>query len=420
MTQATDGLPSTNGPTSLSDRVMGLRLDDRHGSSKSGRGGSAWLPWTLCLLMTVTWASFAVRAYTSGGWKAIFGSKGDDSSAAPVATDGAKKDKPAATAAAAAPDELVLTVKGYITAAQQIQVGPDRISGKVTKLYISEGKSFAAGAPLAEIDDLDYRADHDQMKASRMALEAQLEEMRHTPRPPEAKKAKAMRDEAEALLNQYRRELDRFEDLRKRNQPVSEKEYDQAKSAVEIQRAKLDQMENEYALVQQGPHPDRIKAMEAQVVQAKARERQAKEMLDRCIIRAPVSGIVLSKRTEIGNLVNPLAMNTNFNGGVCEIADLTDLEVYLEVQEREIRNVFKDQACIVRADAYAERRYAARVDRIMPVANYSLSIIPIRVKVRVPRKEEGQYLKPQMGAVVTFYNRKADPNAEGKDPEIVE
>ena len=87
MTQATDGLPSTNGPTSLSDRVKGLRLDDRSGSSGGGRSGSGWLPWTLCMLMAVTWASFAVRAYTSGGWKAIFGSKADNSSTAPVSPD---------------------------------------------------------------------------------------------------------------------------------------------------------------------------------------------------------------------------------------------------------------------------------------------------------------------------------------------
>src|SRR5262245_55891936 len=160
--------------------------------------------------------------------------------------------------------------------------------------------------------------------------------------------------------------------------------------------------------------------MEAQVVQAKARERQAKEMLDRCIIRAPVSGIVLSKRTEIGNLVNPLAMNSNFNGGICEMADLTDLEVVLEIQERDISKVKEKQYCIAKADAYPGRLYSASVDRIMPVANFALSIIPIRVKVRVPRSEEGQYLKPQMGVVVTFYNRQATPEDEGKPPVVID
>src|SRR5262249_13586255 len=140
-----------------------------------------------------------------------------------------------------------------------------------------------------------------------------------------------------------------------------------------------------------------------------------------CIIRAPVSGLILSKRTEIGNLVNPLAMNTNFNGGICEMADLTDLEVDLEIQERDIEKVFRDQYCSVRADAYPKRLYSGRVDRILPVANSSKAIIPIRVKVRVPRSEEGLFLKPQMGAIVNFYDRKADPEPkEPVPPKIVD
>jgi multidrug efflux pump subunit AcrA (membrane-fusion protein) len=410
MTQSPDGLTATNGPASLSDRVKGLRLNDRLDSPKTGRGGSAWLPWTLCLLMALTWASFGVRAYTTGGWKTIFGQKSDDH-AAPVApsSDGGKKDKSAGTTSApTSPDQMLLEVKGYIVASQQIQVGPDRVIGKVNKLYITEGKFFEAGKPLAEVDDLDYRADYDQMKASRMALEAQLDEMKHTPRLEEIAKARAIRDEAAALLGQLQRDLARYDDMKARNLSFSDKEYDQARSSVEIQKAKLAQMENDFLLVKQGPHPDKIRAMEAQVVQAKARERQAKEMLDRCVIRAPVSGIILSKRTEVGNLVNPLAMNTSFNGGVCEIADLTDLEVDLEVEERNIRKVSQGQECLVRADAHPDRKYLGRVDRIMPTANRSRGIIPVRVKVRVPRSEEGVFLKPEMAAVVWFYDRKLE------------
>src|SRR6266436_5370562 len=170
MTQSPDGLAATNGPASLSDRVKGLRLNDRLDAPKGG--GSAWLPWTLCLLMALTWASFGVRAYTSGGWKAIFGTKADDPSGARAApADASKKDK----AAAGSPEEIVLTVKGNIIAAQQIQVGPDRITGKVNKLFITEGKFFEAGKPLAEVDDLDYRADWEQMQASHSALKAQLD-----------------------------------------------------------------------------------------------------------------------------------------------------------------------------------------------------------------------------------------------------
>jgi hypothetical protein len=39
----------------------------------------------------------------------------------------------------------------------------------------------------------------------------------------------------------------------------------------------------------------------------------------------------------------------------------------------------------------------------MPIADRSKGAIPVRVKLTVPREEEGVYLKPEMGAIVTFY-----------------
>ncbi len=39
----------------------------------------------------------------------------------------------------------------------------------------------------------------------------------------------------------------------------------------------------------------------------------------------------------------------------------------------------------------------------MPIADRAKGAIPVRVKLTVPREEEGVYLKPEMGAIVTFY-----------------
>ena len=94
MTQSADSLSTPNGVASLTDRVKGLRLENRFDSPKGGRGGSGWLPWALCFLMAVTWASFGVRAYTTGGLKALFGSKSDEkASTDTAATEADKKDK---------------------------------------------------------------------------------------------------------------------------------------------------------------------------------------------------------------------------------------------------------------------------------------------------------------------------------------
>ncbi|NDG14395.1 MAG: hypothetical protein EB110_01815, partial [Betaproteobacteria bacterium] len=50
------------------------------------------------------------------------------------------------------------------------------------------------------------------------------------------------------------------------------------------------------------------------------------------------------------------------------------------------------------------RGYEGYVSRIMPQANRSKGAIPVRVKIVVPPGEQGRFLKPEMGALVTFFN----------------
>ena len=60
------------------------------------------------------------------------------------------------------------------------------------------------------------------------------------------------------------------------------------------------------------------------------------------------------------------------------------------------------------ADAFPDRTYPGELFRIMPIANRSKSIISVRVRVILPAGEvQGQYLKPEMGAVVTFLSTPA-------------
>ena len=151
-----------------------------------------------------------------------------------------------------------------------------------------------------------------------------------------------------------------------------------------------------------GPRRERKRGAEAQVRQIEAELRRAKWRLDNCIITSPISGIILKKNAELGNLVNPIAFNGSFS--LCDVADLSKLEVELTIQERDISKVFKGQACKVRAEAFPKRSYDGVVSRLMPIADRAKGAIPVRVRLSVPAGEEGTFLKPEMGAIVTFYN----------------
>ncbi len=60
------------------------------------------------------------------------------------------------------------------------------------------------------------------------------------------------------------------------------------------------------------------------------------------------------------------------------------------------------QKCKIRAEAFPDRVYDGVVARLMPIADRAKGAIPVRVKIDIPREEEGVYLKPEMGAVVAF------------------
>jgi HlyD family secretion protein len=168
------------------------------------------------------------------------------------------------------------------------------------------------------------------------------------------------------------------------------------------------------SLMRIGPREERKEQARAELKQAEAELAKAEWRLGNCTIRAPISGTILKKNAEEGNIVNPIAFNGSYS--LCDMADLSDLEIDLNIQERDISRVRQGQECRVRAEAYPERVYDGVVDRLMPIADRAKGAVPVRVKVTVPQDEEGVYLKPEMGAIVTFLNRQvAESTVEEKN-----
>ena len=175
----------------------------------------------------------------------------------------------------------------------------------------------------------------------------------------------------------------------------------------------MEKLKYSLKLMQLGPRVERIEIAKAELAQAEAEVVKAQWRLGNCTIRAPVTGTILKKNAEEGNVVNPGAMNGSFS--LCDMADLSDLEVELYIQERDISVVQVGQQCRVRAEAYPDRIYQGVVDRLMPIADRGKGAIPVRVKLRIPPEEEGRYLKPEMGAIVTFLNERAAVAASAED-----
>ena len=147
-----------------------------------------------------------------------------------------------------------------------------------------------------------------------------------------------------------------------------------------------------------------FRAAEADLRAARARLAESQRLLTNCTIVAPIDGTVLTKKADQGSLVSPSAFNVS--ASLCEIADLSKLEVEVDVPERQITRIRPNLDCQVAADADPNRIYHGRVDRVMPIADDSKSVIKVRVQLFLPKGEApGSFLKPKMSVVVTAFNR---------------
>jgi len=298
---------------------------------------------------------------------------------------------------------VVLESKGYIIPAHQIQVSPIEVGGRVIELFVEEGKRFKKGDVLAVLEKTSYEALAAETVASLAAAEQRHLELQRGFRKEEIEQAKAELNEAMTQLKQTELEYKRNRELR--GPAIPARDFEAAEAQYHGMVKRVERLRLAVTLLDMGPREERIAAARAEVEQSKARLTQARWRLENCTIRAPLDGTILTKKAELGNLVNPLAFGAT-SGSICEMADLSDLEVELDITERDVSKVSKGMLCRIHTEAYPTRHYDGVVDRLMPIANRAKGAVPVRVKVKVPKEEEGVYLKPEMGAVVAFLQSK--------------
>jgi multidrug resistance efflux pump len=368
---------------SLRDRVQRLRLP---GDIEAGAPRSrAWIPWTLCVVLGLCTLALGLRAAMGSG------------QAAPAEA------KPPVTAAeveaVAEPGAVVLESKGYIIPAHQIQVSP-KVGGMVVELNIEEGRKVKKGETLAVIEKANYQAAYDRAKATLALCKQKHEEMRNGYLKEEIESAKAAYEEAKAQRDQLYLDWKRNVTL-KSGSALAARDYEVAESAFKAQERRLKKLDADYRLLARGYREERVLQAEAEVGQAQADLDNAKWNLDNCTVGAPIDGTILTKKAERWNIVNPIAFNVS--ASLCDMADLSDLEVDLTIQERDVSVVKPGQQCRVRSEAFPGRNYKGQVSRLMPIADRAKGAVPVRVKLLdVKKEEEGVFLKPEMGVIVSF------------------
>ncbi|MBV9126005.1 MAG: efflux RND transporter periplasmic adaptor subunit, partial [Planctomycetes bacterium] len=334
-----DNAAIANGAPSLRDRVRSLRLDEKR---KTGRSAPVWLlPWGLCVIMLGMTAAFGYRAYKNPPAPA-------DNTAVASADSGSSAG-PGTSAGVASTGDLALLAKGYIIAAHQIQVSPE-VGGRLEWLdeTFEEGRFFPKGKVLARIENTDYQADVQNARNSYTSAKEKYEETL-TSRPEEIAQAEADLAEAQANADTAKKKLERTSLLLKTH-ATQQEDYELDQAASISAEKKVNRMEKALELMKKAQRTERQLAAKADMEAAAALLRKAEWRLSKCEIQAPVSGIILTKKAEKGNYVNPVAFNVS--ASLCDMADLTDLEVDVKIQERDIARVKENQVCTVMPEAY--------------------------------------------------------------------
>jgi len=253
----------------------------------------------------------------------------------------------------------VLNASGYVTARRRATVS-SKITGKVVEVNVEEGMAVKQGQVLARLDDSIAKAALALAEAQAAAVKGSMQEN------------EVRRDEAKVTLTRTARLL--------KDGVATQAELDKA-------QAELDSLEA------------RLAALGEQVRVAERQIELERTNLNDTIVRAPFSGVAISKDAQPGEMVSPISAGGGFTRtGICTIVDMRSLEIEVDVNESYINRVRPGQDVTAVLNAYPEWPIPARVITTIPAGDRQKATVLVRIAFR----ELDPRILPDMGVKVTF------------------
>jgi RND family efflux transporter MFP subunit len=307
-----------------------------HSRRRAGRSGKLVL-WLIAAVVFVLAASAGGYAYLH--------------SAPKVVVAGAHSEDPGRPA--------LLNASGYVTPRRRATVAA-KITGRVTAVNVDEGMHVTENQVLATLDDSDARRALDSARADRDSTQASLADL-------------------QVQLQNALVELHRAQELQAAG-VQSQETLDNTRTTADSLKA-------------------RLAFTKIQVQGAEARIREAQQAVDNCVIRAPFTGIVVSKDAQVGEMVSPISAGGGFTRtGIATIVDMNSLEIEVDVNEAYIARVTAGQPVTATLNAYPDWQIPSRVRTVIPTADRQKAT----VKVRISFLKLDPRILPDMGVKVAF------------------
>ena len=288
-----------------------------------------------------------------------------------------------------------IKVSGNIEATE-VDVG-FKVSGRIVSLLVQEGDWVEKEKVLAKLDDEDLLRRLALAQATLRSAQARLDKLLAGSRPEEIREAEAIFQQAQFDLENKKAHYERMKTLFERG-VVPKDTFDNAETGFKVAQAAMHRARENYQLVKKGPRKEDIEDGRAQVEQAKASLQLIEIQLSYTTLYSPLSGVVLVKSGEVGEVVNP-------GTSVLSLADIENLWLKAYIPETELSRVKWGQEVSVTTDLKPQKIYKGKISFISSQAEFTPKQIQTekervtlvyRIKIDIPNPDKE--LKPGMPA----------------------
>jgi len=254
----------------------------------------------------------------------------------------------------------VVTYSGTTAPVQEVSLR-SQTEGQLLALNVDVGDFIEAGQALARIDANLLRtavSEAEAELAARRFLVAQAEA--------EVADAQARVEQAQASYEQAKADADRFQSLSTQG-AAPEQQAEQAVTAMRTAEQSVRSAQEQVRTRQQA-----IAAAKGRVASQQAILNQTRERLSFATVNAPLTGVVLQRLAEPGDLIQS-------GQELLKVGDMRQVQVNVQVSDRDRAQLRVGQPADVQIDSLPQRTLSGRITRISPVADGTTRLIPLEI-----------------------------------------